>query len=277
MGTNSARAVKPTRFGPGAINGIPVAYLAIWAAIYAVAAVLPAIPLIGGGTFGAQEFILVVAGMIFGPVGGLAAGVIGGLIASLIAPATAYFGLGTFVSPAIGALAAGLLMKNTLWSRALVLLIFAVMFVAWPLFPLTSAIGSYVYAHWALWPLDLTAVVGIVVSPWAVKWIKTYELKRVTAGVAIIGWTAYMVNHLAISLGYSFLYPEGPQQWVFSWTSGAVPIQRISLTIGATIVGTALIIGLHRAGIRFPAESGSALAEQEGVDEERGAPATKPA
>jgi hypothetical protein len=265
---STVRANPPgrTRLGPGSINGVPVAYLAIWAAIYAVAAILPAIPLIGGGTFGAQEFILVIAGMIFGPIAGLVAAVVGGIIASLIAPATAYFGLGTFVSPAIGALCAGLLMKNTLWSRAVVLAIFVVMFIAWPLFPATSAIGSYVYSHWALFPMDLTALIGIAISPWAVRQIKTFDPKRVWIGVAIIGWTAYMVNHLAISLGYSFLYPEGPQQWVFSWTSGAVPLQRIALTVVATIVGTALIVGLHRAGIRFGPESGSALAEEPETD-----------
>jgi hypothetical protein len=266
---SSVRMSRPgrARLGPGAINGVPVAYLAIWAAIYAVAAILPAIPLIGGGTFGAQEFILVIAGIIFGPIAGLVAAIVGGIIASLIAPATAYFGLGTFISPAIGALSAGLLMKNRVWSRAIVLALLIVMLVAWPLFPATSAIGSYVYRHWALFPMDLTAIVGVAVSPWAVRQIKTFDPKRVWMGVAIIGWTAYMVNHVAISLGYSFLYPEGPQQWVFSWTSGAVPLQRIALTVVATIVGTALVVGLHRAGIRFAPESGSALAEEYEADE----------
>ena len=54
----------------GAIAGIPVAYLAVWAAVYAVASILPAIPLVGGGTFGGQEFILTLAGILFGPIAG---------------------------------------------------------------------------------------------------------------------------------------------------------------------------------------------------------------
>ena len=83
----------------GAIAGIPVAFLAVWAAIYAVASILPAIPLVGGGVFGGQEFILTLAGILFGPIAGAIAATIGGLLASFIGPATAYFGLATFLSP----------------------------------------------------------------------------------------------------------------------------------------------------------------------------------
>ena len=93
----------------GAMGGIPVAYLAIWAAIIAVSAILPAIPLVGGGTFGGQEFILALPGLLFGPLGGLVAASVGSFIASLIAPATAYFGLLTFYVAAIAAAVAGLL------------------------------------------------------------------------------------------------------------------------------------------------------------------------
>tara|TARA_B100000745_G_C19866265_1_gene288552 strand:- start:296 stop:427 length:132 start_codon:yes stop_codon:yes gene_type:complete len=35
------------------------------------------------------------------------------------------------------------------------------------------------------------------------------------------------------------------------------------LTLVSVIIGSALIIGLHRAGVRFGADSGSALAEEE--------------
>lgn len=246
-----------------AIAGIPVAFLAIWAAIYAVASILPAIPLVGGGTFGGQEFILAIAGILFGPIAGMVAATIGALIASFIGPATAYFGLFTFYPHAIGALVAGLLMKNTPTARWIALGIFAVGLLAWPLLPWFSAIGGYVYAHGAYWPMYLTGLLAIWASPWAVRQIRTLDPKRVPLGVAVIGWASYMVNHVYISLGYSFLYPEGPAQWVVAFWSGIVPIQRILLTLVTTIVGAALVIGLYRAGIRFPAGTGSALEETE--------------
>lgn len=247
----------------GIIDGIPVSFLAVWAAIYAVAAILPAIPLVGGGTFGGQEFLVPIAGFLFGPIGGLVAAGIGGLLASFVGPATAYFGLATFYPHAIGGLAAGLLMKNTRVSRLAVLGMLVFMALAWPLLPAFSKIGSYVYAHWAYWPMYLTGVVGIALSPWAVKQIRTFEPTSVTIGVAMLSWTTYMVNHVAVSLGYSYLYPEGPAQWVFAFNSGIVPGQRLLLAGVGTVVGAALIVGLHRAGIRFPPGSGSALAEGE--------------
>lgn len=252
----------------GAIGGIPVAYLAIWAAIIAVAGILPAIPLVGGGTFGGQEFILALPGLLFGPLGGLVAAAVGSFIASLIAPATAYFGLLTFYVAAIAALVAGLLIKNTRSARLWVLILYVVGALAWPLVPAFSSIGSYVYAKWAYWPMHATALLGLWASPWAVKQIRTFDTKRVPLGVAVISWTAYMINHIWLSLGYSFLYPEGPDQWVFAFMSGIVPMQRIVLTVVSVIIGSALVIGLHRAGVRFGGDSGSALAEDEdGVED----------
>ncbi len=244
-----------------AIYGIPVAYLAIWAAIYAVASILPAIPLVGGGTFGGQEFILTLAGILFGPIAGAVAATIGGLIASFIGPATAYFGLATFYPHTIGALVAGLLMKDTRNSRIAVLVIFVIALLAWPFLPWFSAIGSYVYAKAAYWPMYITGFLGLWFSPWAVKQIRKLEPMRTTIGIAIISWTAYMVNHVYLSLGWSFLFPEGPEQWVFAFWSGIVPAQRILLTVVSMIIGSALVIGLYRAGIRFPADTGSALEE----------------
>ena len=250
----------------GAIAGIPVAYLAVWAAIYAVASILPAIPLVGGGTFGGQEFILTLAGILFGPIAGAIAATVGGLLASFIGPATAYFGFATFYPHTIGALAAGLLMLNTRNARIATLVIYVIALLAWPLLPMFSAIGGYVYAKAAYWPMYLTGLVGLWFSPWAVAKIRELEPVPTSIGVAVISWTAYMINHVYLSLGWSFLFPEGPEQWVFAFWSGIVPGQRILLTLISVIVGAAVIIGLHRAGIRFAASSGSILAEEESED-----------
>lgn len=246
-----------------AIAGVPVAFLAVWAAIYAVASILPAIPLVGGGTFGGQEFILGIAGLLFGPVAGAVAATIGALIASFIGPATAYFGLLTFYPHLVGALVAGLLMKNARNGRLIVLILFLAAVAAWPLLPWFSVIGAHVYAQGAYWPMYLTGLITLWFSPWAARQIRSLDPKRVPLGVAVIAWTAYMVNHVYISLGYSLLYPEGPEQWVFAFWSGIVPIQRLLLTLVTVAIGSAAIIGLHRAGIRFPAGTGTALDEAE--------------
>jgi hypothetical protein len=224
---------------------------------------LPAVPLVGGGTFGGQEFILTLAGMLFGPIAGAIAATIGGLLASFIGPATAYFGLATFYPHTIGALAAGLLIINTRNSRIIALVIFLIGLLAWPLLPMFSAIGAFVYAKGAYWPMYLTGLVGIWVSPWAVNKIREMKPWPTALGVGVISWTAYMINHVYLSLGWSFLFPEGPEQWVFAFWSGIVPAQRILLTVVSAVVGAAVIIGLHRAGVRFPAISGSILSEED--------------
>ena len=261
MSTTRTEAKKPGLFSGGAIAGVPVTYLAIWAAIYAVASILPAIPLVGGGTFGGQEFIVTLAGILFGPIGGAVAAGVGAIVATFVGPATAVLGLFTFLPHMVGALTTGLLMQNTRTSRIIVLVILILSLLAWPLLPLFSNIGAYVFMHGAYWPMHLTAIIGVWLSPWAVKQIRTFDPKRVPRGIAILSWTAYMINHIWISLGYSIMYPEGPEQWVFAFWSGIVPGQRILLTVISVIIGSALVIGLHRARIRFPAGSGSALDE----------------
>ena len=245
----------------GQVAGVPVSYLAVWAALYALAGVLPAIPLVGGGTFGGQEFLLVIAGVVFGPYAGSLAAGVGGLVASFIAPATAVFGLLSFYPHMIGAFAAGLLIRNTWRSRTFVLAMLFVMLVIWYVVPPFSTIGRPVLNAGAYWPMYLTAIPMVMISPWAVRQIRTFDPKRTPLGLLVVGWAAYMVNHVAVCLGYSFLYPQGPDSWVFAFWSGIVPLQRIALIVISAVLGTALLIGLHRAGIRFGAASGSALAE----------------
>ena len=79
----------------------------------------------------------------------------------------------TTLKPAAAAVA-GLLMQNTGRSRMLVLIIYVVGAIAWPLIPAISSIGAYVYAKGAYWPMHATALLGLWASPWAVKQIRTY-------------------------------------------------------------------------------------------------------
>ena len=262
MATASQRHIQSGK-RRGEIAGVPVAYLAVWAALYAIAGILPAIPLVGGGTFGGQEFLLAIAGILFGPLAGALAAGVGGLVASFIAPATAYFGLLTFFPHAVGAFAAGLLIRNTLRSKSLVAALLAVMALAWWLLPPFKSIGGPVFERNAYWPMYLTIVVVLALTPWAVRQIATFDPKRMPLGLFVISWGAYMVNHVAVSLGYSYLYPEGPDSWVLAFWSGIVPGQRLALAGVSAVLGTALLVGLHRAGIRFPGARGSALADSQ--------------
>jgi hypothetical protein len=257
METSANKVVTGKRRGE--VAGVPVAYLAIWAALYALAGVLPAIPMVGGGTLGGQEFLMVVAGVLFGPLAGSLAAGVGGLVASFIAPATANFGLLTFYPHVIGALAAGLLIRNTWKSKGVVIGMLVGFSLIWWLVPPFNSIGGPVFAQGGYWPMYLTVVIPIALTPWAVRQIKTFDVKRVPWGLLIIGWAAYMVNHVAANLGYSYLYPQGPDSWVFAFWSGIVPLQRLALIVVSAIIGTALLIGLQRAGIRFPNAKGSAL------------------
>lgn len=231
----------------------------VWIAVMGAASILPAIPLVGGGTFGLQEFIIPVAPLLFGTVAGVVAVTLGEILASFIGPATAYLGLFTFLPYFLGALVTGLLVDGRRKTQVAALAVYAVLQIAWGF----TAIGAYVYAANAYWLMQITAVVGIAVAPWCVKWCRTLNPGKAAVGIAILAWTAYMVEHIAVSIGYSILYPEPGVSWLYAFFTGIVPAQRLVLTVGTIIVGTGLYLGLHAAGIRFSKNSRGLLAEED--------------
>ncbi len=94
------------------------AIIAVWAALIAVASLLPAFPLIGGtgGTFSLGNAIIPLSGILFGPWAGAIAAGVGGFLGQLIAPSTVVFGPLQFILSIISAMAAGFAMqKKWLW------------------------------------------------------------------------------------------------------------------------------------------------------------------
>jgi len=139
------------------------AIIAVWAALIAVASLLPAFPMIGGtgGTFSIANAIIPLSGVLFGPWAGAIAAGVGSFIGQLLAPNTVIFGPLQFILSIISALVSGWCMeKKWLWSL-LALALFTVLF--WfippgntaPVFPvvyipafLAMLLGWFVFRDW---------------------------------------------------------------------------------------------------------------------------------
>ncbi|NMC77867.1 MAG: hypothetical protein GYA59_00780, partial [Chloroflexi bacterium] len=141
------------------------AVIAVWAALIAVATLLPAFPVIGtGATFNIGAALVPLAGIFFGPWTGAIAAGIGAFIGQLIAPHTVLFGPLQFLISIVGAAAAGLAMQRK-WIYPLGLIL--VLGLAWYAFPL----GRQAWATPFLYLLGLVAIlIGWV---WGRDWLSS--------------------------------------------------------------------------------------------------------
>ena len=136
------------------------AIIAVWAAIIAVASLLPAFPVIGtGATFNIGNSLVPLAGIFFGPLAGAVAAGVGGFIGQLIAPHTVLFGPLQFTISMFGAAMAGFAMQRKWQYPALLILVLGLVWYAFPLgrqaggTPLGLPVGFLAIAQrWVLGP-----------------------------------------------------------------------------------------------------------------------------
>lgn len=222
----------------GVISSHP-AVIAVWAALIAVAALLPAIPVIGtGATFTVADALVPLSGVLFGPLaGGIAAGV-GGFLGQLLAPHTVIFGPFQFLIPVAVALCAGFAMQRK-WIWPIV--VTAVFGLAWYFFPLGRE-------TWFV-PLQyltgvLASVVGLI---WGGKWVSSKKRGEIFAGVFITALSGAVVGHSIGNLWALIMFALPYEIW-FSVLPIAAP-QRILFALGGAIIGTPLLIGLPKISI----------------------------
>jgi len=242
----------------GMIDGTPIAYIAIWAALVAIMAMLPfSVVIGGGGSFPMSLFIYGLVGILLGPIAGAIATAIGSIIAVIIAPYTSIFGFLGFIPPTVATFMAGLItykkgkpMLNILIAIVGALLLVVVFYFSFPisgvdvLKPEVVLIG--VTDFWPGWILLL------VTSKWIRDWVQSEDPVKLALSVFII---TYFVNntyeHYIGWIMFNFTYglPIDVCIWIifaFTWW------ERLAMGVSGMVIGTAVIIALRRAGIRKP-------------------------
>ncbi|MCL0052886.1 hypothetical protein M1M86_00085 [Dehalococcoidales bacterium] len=213
--------------------------LAVWAALYAVATLLPATPILGtGAVFSLSWVIMPLAGIFFGPWFGAISVGVGAFIGQLIAPHTAVFGLVSFIPPIIGAIAAGLAMQRR-WIWPLVaILVFG---LVWYIFPLGRE-------AWFIPSIYLLGILAIAIGwIWGGDWLRSENKTRMFAGLFVTAMTGTIVRY---SLGnllvlHMFALPKE----VFLVVLPLAFVERLLFALGAAIIGLPLMIALPKVGI----------------------------
>ena len=229
------------------------AVIAVWAALIAVATLLPAIPVIGtGATFSVGDALVPLAGILFGPIPGAICAAIGAFIGQLVAPHTVVFGPLSFLIPTLGALCAGFAMQKKWYVPLGVILVFS---LAWYLFPL----GRDVWFNPFIYLPGVIASLLLAVWP---TWIGDEQRGKMFAGVFLAALASATVNHSFGNLWALIMFQLPREIWVA--VLAIAPAQRVLFALGSAIVGTPLLVGLPKIGVVV----GQMMYEEEEFDED---------
>lgn len=230
------------------------AIIAVWAAIIAVASLLPAFPIVGtGATFNIGNSLVPLAGIFFGPLAGAIAAGIGGFIGQLIAPHTVLFGPLQFTISMFGAAMAGFAMQRK-WQYPLLLIL--VLGLVWYAFPL----GRQAWGTPLVYTLGFLAIaVGWIFGR---NWLSSSNRAKMFAGIFLASLTGIVTTQAIGNLWAMVMFALPPAIW---WSTLALgPLERFFFAIGSGIIGLPLMIGLPKISIPV----GPMIYEEEPEDEE---------
>lgn len=226
------------------------AIIAVWAALIAVASLLPAFPLIGGtgGTFSLGNAIIPLSGVLFGPWAGAIAAGVGGFLGQMLAPNTVVFGPLQFILSIISAMVAGFAMqKKWIWPL-LAMVVLTILF--WLIPPGNTA---------PLLPLVyIPSYLGILLG-WFVfrNWISSPNRAKLFVAVFCCMIAGTQVNQAGGNVWALLLFALPKEVWYAILP--IAPVERIIFALAGTIIGTPLLVGLPKISIPV----GPALEEEE--------------
>jgi len=232
---------------------------AAFAVIYAVLRLIPTFPMVGTqATFSLSDILAAVYGIVLGPVVGSVSIALGTFTAAALGKPLTFLGL-DFIPASTSALLSGLISRGF---RRYAFFIYIALFILFAAHPYTSLFvelpgqGLVFFYPW----LHLAALI-VLLSPLtsrATRWLSDEYYVNLPQAVAVVSFVGVMGQHLAGALVFETVLgnitgaipPEGfAKIWeVVFWL---YPIERLVLTLGSTLLGSALIMAI-RSGRLLP-------------------------
>lgn len=246
---------RQVKFLGGAnIDGAPIAYIVVLAAVVTALAFVPfSVVMASGGSFPMSQGIFGLLGWVLGPIAGAVAAGIGTLIGVFVAPHTAGVWPVSIYGALIASFAAGLMVKDgprkNWWVYLTILSVISFLyFVGRAIFMnginVSSALlGSFVdWSSILLFALPTRVLIG--------KWIGGKNIGMVAVGLALGTWVAFGLAHVCQSAitYHMFNWPE--EVWVM--LIPLIPIEFISRAAIGTVIGSGVIAGLRAIGLVKP-------------------------
>ncbi len=218
------------------MNTKKLTLIAMLASAYAVLSLLPGMPMIGaeGSTIDLVRMLEIGYGLILGPVYGPVTAFMGAIIGKLLK------GQSLFFTPlaAVSAFVAAMLGRGDQkgWMTAAGVL--GILTASWYLFDTGRVVPFY--------PLLQYAGLAIILlfRDRIGKWIKSEDRSELTKGILLCSFPSTITGHMLGNLLFVVLFDPAPA--VFIGILAIATLERIGITIGATVFGTSLIIAVRR-------------------------------
>jgi hypothetical protein len=252
--TPSGKERKVEFLGGASIDGAPVAYIVVLAAVVAALAFIPfSVVLASGGSFPMNQGLFGLIGWILGPIAGAVASGIGALIGVFVAPHTAGVWPVTVYGAVVASFAAGCMVvsgpRKSWWIWVAVLA--AISFVVFVgraiavngITAQNAILGSIV--DWSAILLLILPTRGLIA-----KWVGDKNYGLVAVGLALGTWVSFGIAHVCQSAVtyYMFNWPE--EVWVM--LIPIIPFEFLMRCAIGTVIGTGVIAGLRAIGLVKP-------------------------
>jgi hypothetical protein len=239
-----------------AIDGAPIVYVVLWAAVIVALSfvIIPVSLVLGvGKSFPLSQAVYPLVGIVLGPWAGALAAVVGRVIGLAFAPLTATGPFSPLVALVVAA-AGGILVEKAGNKWLLALGAFAVAFVAYIGLGMTRGIslGLALRSTWVNWVGVLLWV--LPTRRLARAWIASPDPAKLAAGLVLGCW---MVNTSCYIVANALFYPITP--WTApEWELLALvsPVEHVVRTVVGSILGMGVILGLRAIGLVKPTKAG---------------------
>ncbi len=257
MTVPSGEERKVKFLGSAAIDGAPVAYIVVLAAVVAALCFVPfSMILAVGGSFPMAQGIFPLVGWILGPVAGAVASGVGRAIGVFVAPHTAGVAVVSIWAAMLGSFSAGVMdgqgKRKTWW---LPLTVFFVL--EWVLFAGRAVIqnGVGLWAAFAGSFIDWSGVVlfALPTRTLAARWLKSQNMGQVVAGLFLGTWMIAGVTHLSATVILYFMSNWPEDVWIT--LIPIIPMENLFRCLIGTVIGSGVIAGLRAIGIVKPTEA----------------------
>jgi len=228
--------------------------ICVFASLYAIFSAISLFPIIGaaGKSITLASFMAPLIGLILEPYLGVVAVSVGGFIGWYINP-VGPFGFFSFIPGAATVLFAGLLHNR---KSAVSFILYVALLLVFMSYPMIGPLWLYPQFLWF-------QLVGLIVlaSPLRSKVRKSLQpnpgrLSKLGFSVGIISFTATLFGQIVGSLMFEMMYwpvliPQ-IEAWRLSWQvlTFMYPVERIIITLIATVIGTPLIRSLRIYGFQ---------------------------
>lgn len=220
------------------MNTKKVTLIAMLASAYAVLSLLPGMPMIGaeGTTIDLVRMLEIGYGLVLGPVYGPAAAFIGAVVGKMLKGG----GFGLFFTPlaAVSAFIAAMLGRGIKrgWMGAAGVL--GILTAGWYMFETGRTVPLYPMIQFV--GLAIILIFRGRIS----EMIKSEDRNTVTLGVLLCSFPSTVTGHMLGGLIYIVLLD--PAASIFVGILPIAIIERVAITIGATLFGTSLVLAVRK-------------------------------